>query len=269
MTDPAFSFVLAPMARSPQKPRRKGLTSLLDYGLGLARQRDLLELAGHVIDIAKVATATARVYDESVLRNKLATYRQFGVRPYLGGQFAEYVYATSGFVGVKRLFEEAYRVGFDIVEVSDTCAPLSLDVRRRLVETGRDAGLAVASEVGQLVSTGDHDRLIDDAKQSLQMGAEYVVVEGSELVERGGPRKDLIRRIHADLPIDRLLLELPGPGIGDATVGDIERMKQMLVREFGPDVNLANIPADEIVETEVVRLGIEDPTGWVAKKERE
>lgn len=266
MTSTAFAFVPSPSSRSTEKPRLHGLTSLLDYGIGLARQRDLLEIAGHVIDMAKLATATARVYDEGRLRTKLAIYREFNVRSYMGGQFPEYIYATRGLDGVKRLFEEARRVGFDIVEVSDTCAPLSLEERRQMVEIGRNAGLLVACEVGQLVSVGDPDRLIQDAKASLAMGAEHVIVEGSELVERGGPCLALIRRIREELPMERVILELPGPGIGDATVGDVERMKQMLVREFGPDVNLANIPADEVIETETVRLGIEDPTGWASKR---
>ena len=47
----------------------------------------------------------------------------------------------------------------------------------------------------------------------------------------------------------------------------IEALKQVLIREFGPDVNLANISPDEVLQTEAVRLGIEDPSE-IARRQR-
>ena len=103
----AFGFVELPAQRSTTKPRRSGLTSMLDQGIPLGAQSDLLELAGHLIDIAKLTTATARVYDEKHLRAKLEAYAAHGVVSQMGGQFAEYAFATKGIDGARRLFAEA------------------------------------------------------------------------------------------------------------------------------------------------------------------
>ena len=43
---PAFTSFPAPVGRSVRKPRDSGLSSLLDYGLSLGAQRDLLESDG-------------------------------------------------------------------------------------------------------------------------------------------------------------------------------------------------------------------------------
>ena len=36
----------------------------------------------------------------------------------------------------------------------------------------------------------------------------------------------------------------------------IEDMKKFLVREFGPDINLANVMPSDIMETEALRVGL-------------
>ena len=66
----------------------------------------------------------------------------------------------------------------------------------------------------------------------------------------------LINGIRRGLDMDRVLIELPGPWIHGVTLSAVEDMKKFLVAEFGPDVNLANVTAPDILETEALRVGL-------------
>ena len=85
---------------------------------------------------------------EDYLLEKLEVYREFDVRPFIGGQFLEYVFASPGFSGVWPYCEEARRLGFEAIEVSDNCVPLNDAERIRLIATAIDCGLGVHGEVG-------------------------------------------------------------------------------------------------------------------------
>jgi phosphosulfolactate synthase len=52
------------------------------------------------------------------------------------------------------------------------------------------------------------------------------------------------------------MIELPGPWIAEVRSCDIESMKKAVLREFGPDVNLANIDVRTIIDTEAARVGL-------------
>jgi phosphosulfolactate synthase len=56
--------------------------------------------------------------------------------------------------------------------------------------------------------------------------------------------------------MSRVMIELPGPWISDVRSCDIEDMKKSLIRAFGPDVNLANVSPDSIIDTEATRTGL-------------
>src|SRR4051812_17653191 len=96
MSAPPFGFVALPATRSTVKPRARGLTMMIDNGLPTGFHRDLLETAGEYIDFAKFKTGTARLYRQEHLRRKLAQCAEHGVKPFIGGQFHEYVFAVYG-----------------------------------------------------------------------------------------------------------------------------------------------------------------------------
>ena len=58
------------------------------------------------------------------------------------------------------------------------------------------------------------------------------------------------------LDMDKVLIELPGPWISGVSLSAVEDMKKFLVSEFGPDVNLANVAAQDIMETAALRVGL-------------
>jgi phosphosulfolactate synthase len=91
-----FEFVPIEPRRSLSKPRTTGLTMVIDDGLPLPYMRGVLELAAPYIDLMKIKTGTARLYPRDKLVEKLSLYESFGIQPFLGGQFHEYVFATMG-----------------------------------------------------------------------------------------------------------------------------------------------------------------------------
>ena len=58
------------------------------------------------------------------------------------------------------------------------------------------------------------------------------------------------------LDLNRTLLELTGPWIKGVTLNDVFELKKFLLGEFGPEVNLANVQPDDVMETEAQRCGL-------------
>lgn len=259
MTQP-FHMIPLPLERSMDKPRSRGLTMMMDWGLPVGLQRDWLDLQARYVDLAKVVVGTARLYDEAYLRRKLALYNEYQVHPFLGGQFLEYVFKTQGMGGVKPYCEEAKRLGFHALEVSDNVVSLSSNERRAIISTAVECGLHVHGEVGSKSEDSGAGLLIEQANECFDAGADVVLIEGAELVrDDGSPNAALIEGLRAGLDTDNVIFELSGTWIPGTRSTDIYKLKVFLVQTFGPDVNLANIFPDQIWETEALRVGLSVP----------
>ena len=55
------------------------------------------------------------------------------MKPFIGGQFLEYVLAARGFDAAPAFYKEAQRKGIEAVEVSDNCVPLSANLRKTVI----------------------------------------------------------------------------------------------------------------------------------------
>lgn len=251
-----FGFVELPPQRSLKKPRTTGLTMVVDFGLPYRSAQDVIGMGGRYIDLAKIAVGTSRLYDLAYLRRKLGLYRKNRIRPFIGGQFQEYVFAVYGAAALRRFLIEAGRVGFDVVEISDNCVPLTDKQRFEQIRLAVDCGLAVFGEVGSKDLKNEAGLLIRQAEICFKAGAELVLVEAAELIENGRPKRRLIDALRRGLDMTKVLIELPGPWITGVTLSAAEDMKKFLVREFGPDVNLANVMPQDLLETEALRVGL-------------
>lgn len=254
MTEP-FAFVPTAPGRSG-KPRRRGLTMMIDAGLPLGATGDLLALGADYIDLAKIKTGTARLYPEAALVKKLKSYKAHAVRPFIGGQFHEYVFATLGAEALPRFYDEAKRLGFEAIEISDNVVPLTDAERKRQISAAVASGLVVFGEVGSKETLSDPSLLIGQAALCLEAGAELVLVEAAELVRDGRPDERAIETLANGVDMARVMIELPGPWIHGVRRCDIEDMKKYMIRVFGPDVNLANVPPDGIIDLEADRVGL-------------
>jgi phosphosulfolactate synthase len=256
MKKPPFRFVPLPRSRSTRKPRASGRTMIVDDGLPLAYTRDLVALAGDYVDLAKIKTGTARLYPRAQLVQKLRLYRRNRIQPFLGGQFHEYVFATQGSRALPRFCREARRVGFEAIEISDNVVPLTPRERRAQIRAARDAGLVVYGEVGSKETLSNPGLLVAQAEDCFAAGAALVLVEAAELVRKGRPNRRTLDLLVRSLDMRRVMIELPGPWIPEVRSCDVEALKKLLVEELGPDVNLANVSPEDLIDLETTRVGL-------------
>ncbi|AHE67639.1 hypothetical protein Loa_02095 [Legionella oakridgensis ATCC 33761 = DSM 21215] len=82
------SFLKLPSRQN--KPRKQGLTVLIDNGYPLAYFTDVLNSHGHLIDYVKFGWGTAYITKD--ITKKIETARQNNIEVFLGGTFFEKAY---------------------------------------------------------------------------------------------------------------------------------------------------------------------------------
>jgi phosphosulfolactate synthase len=229
--------------------RTAGLTHVIDKGLGPRGWEDVLEVSGHLIDIVKLGWGTA--YVTKSLERKLAVLKEKPV--VIGGTFFEVVY-------VKDRLEE-YKLwlsglGLTHVEISDGTVDIPRD--RKLELIADFAGdFTVLSEVGSKDSSVEYgaDEWKRWLQEELDAGAWKVITEAREggtagiFDAGGGMRTELIGEIADAVGTEKVIFEAPS-----------KAAQAWFVKEFGPEVNLGNIPPEEVIPLETLRLGLRGDT---------
>ncbi len=259
MTTRPFSFLSTSQGRSMSKPRKTGLTMMIDMGLGPNLLDDHLSVAGPYVDIAKIYVGSAMLYDEDVLAAKAGVYRKHGVDIFIGGQFLEYVITKQGYEAAPAYFKEVSRLGVNSVEVSDNCIEMSDEQRASLIAMAQDNGLEVHGEVGSKDDFADIKELIRQSQVCLDAGCDMVLFEAAELVTAGETNIESIQQIKDAVPAHQVMIELPGPWIAGVTLNNIYEMTKQTLKIFGPDANLGNVAWDQVVNLETMRQGIGIP----------
>ena len=150
-------------------------------------------------------------------------------------------------------------------EVAEEVRRASLSAMTNLMCRGRKRGLAgviatqrlaklaknVAAEASNFLM-GRTFLDIDMARAADLLGMERRQAEAI----RDLPRGTVNSRLRRGLDMARVLIELPGPWITGITLHAVEDMKKLLVSVLGPDVNLANVMPQDILETEALRVGL-------------
>jgi len=242
------------------KPRESGITMLCDQGYGIHEQRDILELAEPFIDIAKIATGIAGTISEKMLRKKIETYNEYNVETFLGGMFLEYAIFYQGIDIANYYFEEHQRLGLKFVEISDNNLDISPDDKFKLIRSAKENfGLRVLGEVGTKSEITSVRELVRDIKGCLSAGSWKVFIEAAELTSKtdGTILTDMIGEIQKEIDLTDVIIELPGPWIKNFHHFHIYDMQKFLVETVGPEVNVANVKADMIIQLEMFRNGLE------------
>jgi phosphosulfolactate synthase len=233
------------------KPRSVGLTHVLDKGLPVESARSALAAAAPHMDVWKFGWGTA--YLDVGLPEKLELLRAHGVRSCLGGTLLEISWAQGR---AQDCLDWAAALGFDSVEVSRGVAPMSLADKHVLLRLAARR-FVVLSEVG---SKDPHEVLTAEqwtreVAGDLAAGARWVITEGREsgtvglYRADGSIREEVVSAAVHGGGVDKVLFEAPR-----------KDQQAWLIRAFGPDVNLANIPTEEVVALETLRLGLRADT---------
>jgi phosphosulfolactate synthase len=229
--------------------RHHGLTHVIDKGLGPRAWEDVLETAGDHISIVKLGWGTAAVTQN--LRRKLEVLREKPV--VIGGTFFEVVYAKGKLEEYKRWLGE---LGIDHVEISDGTIDIPRDRKLELIaDFARD--FTVLSEVGSKDSSVEYtvEEWTQWLNEELHAGAWKVITEAREggtagiFDSSGGMRTDLIGEIAMAVGPVNVVFEAP-----------TKAAQAWFVKQFGPSVNLGNIPPDEVIPLTTLRLGLRGDT---------
>jgi phosphosulfolactate synthase len=233
------------------KPRTKGLTHVFDKGLTLAAIEGLYEVAGDYIDVVKLGWGSS--YITCNLAEKIALYASLNTPVVCGGTLFEASFTLNKLDEYKKWMQSK---GLSHVEISDGTIDLPRERKLELIaEFSRD--FTVLSEVGSkdaevIIAPYEWVKWI---REELSAGSWKVIAEGREggtagiFRPSGEIRTGLVEEIVHEIPIDDLIFEAP-----------VKAAQSWIIGEFGPDVNLGNIPPEEVLGLEALRLGLRSDT---------
>jgi len=248
---PDFNDGFLGVPARPGKPREVGVTHVMDKGLNLRDIEGMFDTAGQFVDIVKFGWGTSYVTNN--LEKKIALYRSFETPVVCGGTLFEAVYGRGRMDDFKAWLVE-HR--FSHVEISDGTLEIPREEKLELIaDFARD--FTVLSEVG----SKDSDvvfapyQWVEWINEELAAGAWKVITEGREggtagiFRSDGDMRTGLLDEIAHGVAIENVLFEAP-----------TKAAQAWFIKQFGPSVNLGNIPPDEVIPLETLRRGLRGDT---------
>jgi len=226
-----------------------GLTHVIDKGLGPRAWEDVLEVAGDHISIIKLGWGTAAVTGN--LQRKLEVLSEKPV--VIGGTYFEVVYAKGRLDDYKAWLQG---LGLQHVEISDGTVEIPRERKLELIaDFARD--FTVLSEVGSKDSSVEYaaEQWVQWLQEELDAGAWKVITEAREggtagiFDSAGGMRTELIGEIAMTVGPANVVFEAP-----------TKAAQAWFIKQFGPSVNLGNIPPEEVIPLETLRLGLRGDT---------
>lgn len=234
-----------------QKPRKKGMTLVLDKGYSVRQCEDFCEVSSNYVDVVKLGWGTALVTQN--LEAKLDVYKNAGIPVYFGGTLFE-AYVIRGQLNEYIKLLNKYNI--ETLEVSNGTIWLS-DERKQNIIKELSADFNVYSEVG---SKNPNDiippyKWVRVIQEELEAGSEKVICEAREsgtvglFRPNGEIRSGLMEEITDQISADKLIFEAP------------QKVQQVwFVKQYGSNVNLGNIPPHEVISLETIRQGLRGDT---------
>ena len=238
----------------PSKPRKTGITIMIDNGLATKAFADVVESAADVVDIVKFGWGTSIVTPQ--IRDKIRVLDNLDVEFFFGGTLFEKSLVQDK---LDEYLAFCATLGADYVEVSNGTIGLSdPDKSEYVARVARD--FRVISEVGSKVSEVSEkmapNEWISCIKDDLVAGATLVTLETRESGHGG------ICRANGELRYG-LVEEILTSGIDSRSLvfeAPTTVLETYFVRRIGHNVNLANVPARDLIGLETIRLGLRSDT---------
>jgi phosphosulfolactate synthase len=244
----------------PPKPRRIGLTHVLDPGAGRLATADLLDSVAAHIDIWKIGWGTA--YVDTALDAKLAVLAEHGVGACLGGTLLEIAWAQGRAV---QCLAWARAAGFRYVEVSRGTVAMSQPEKRALISRAATDFVVLAETGAKAPGEQRAARMWPaECRADLDAGASLVVTEGRQsgtvgtFDAAGRVRPDVVEAVVAAVGVERVVFEAPRAS-----------QQAWFIRRFGPAVNLGNVALADVLSVQTLRLGLRSDTAAVDRRESE
>jgi len=245
-----------PISGRQQKPRQKGLTMVIDKGLGLTDFKELLEVAAPYIDFIKLGFGTSVFYPAAILQEKIRLARAGNVDIFPGGTFFE-VAVLQGRLNL--YLQTARELGYTFIEISDGTIDLSRTIRLTAIRQAQAAGFGVITEVGKKDPRDalSEAYILGQIACDREAGADHVIVEGRESGQGvviydscGALKEDVLVNVLAGIQdLERIIWEAPQ-----------KQQQQSLIMHLGTNVNLGNVQPGDILALEALRVGLRGDT---------
>lgn len=250
----SFNFLLK---EREEKPRQKGITMVLDKGLGLETAESLMNISGDYVDYLKFGWGTSIVHEQDIIKDKVAMYKSHNITPYTGGTLFELAYMNDK---LEEFFQEAHDLGFEAIEVSDGSTIISHDKKLECIESAKKDGFEVLSEIGKKDPGLDKELSLDERieymQNELEAGSSLIIVEAREggknigiYDKAGNAKEDEIDYILDNFDGNKILWEAPN-----------KDQQVFFILKLGNDVNLGNVSTDDITSLETLRRGLRGDT---------
>lgn len=246
-----MNFTLPYLPERPEKPRKKGLTMMMDKGLSIRQVEDFLSASSELTDIVKLGFGTS--YLTKNIEQKIKLYKEAGMTIYLGGTLFEAFIVRGMFDDYMRLLD---KLKLNAAEVSDGSIVMPHDKKCEYIQK-LSKNYTVFSEVG----SKEAGIIIHPAKWTVMMNKELeagswkVIAEARESGNVGIYRSNgtahtlLINKILAKVDKDNIIWEAP------------QKPQQVwFLKLLGANVNLGNISWDDVIPLETLRLGLRGDT---------
>ncbi len=244
-------MILPHLPERQDKPRTKGVTMMMDKGLSLQEVSNIIEVAGHLIDFAKLGFGTALVSKK--VKEKINLYHAAGIKVFLGGTLFEACFIRNSLKEYEKFIHE---MEIDCVEVSDGSMTMDHSKKCELISYFAKDRM-VLSEVGAKEADvfTDTSLWVHHIKAELEAGSSFVIAEAREsgnvgiYKNTGKADDDLINEILKHNPPNKILWEAP------------QKAQQVwFIKLLGHEVNLGNIAPADIIPLETLRLGLRGDT---------
>ncbi|MBL7896368.1 MAG: phosphosulfolactate synthase [Bacteroidia bacterium] len=234
-----------------QKPRKTGMTMVMDKGISLRQAEDLMETGADYIDFIKLGFGTS-VISKNV-KEKVKLYQKNNIKVYVGGTLFEAFIIRDKFEDYIKFVNE---MGLDSAEVSD--GSITIDHEKKCEYINKLAkNYTVLSEVGSkeegvIIHPA---RWIKMMQNELDAGSTKVIAEAREsgtvgiFHKNGSAHTLLINRIVNKIKLENIIWETP------------QKSQQVyFLKLFGSNVNVGNIAVDDIIPLETLRIGLRGDT---------
>jgi phosphosulfolactate synthase len=242
-----MNFNLTQIPERTEKPRKYGITMVMDKGLSINEVKNFLEVAGPHVDIVKLGFGTAFVTPN--LKEKIEVYRNYGMPVYFGGTLFEAFLVRNQVDDYINICKE---FGIEYMEVSDGSITIPHVEKCGYIEKLTKHG-TVLSEVGSKDTKNIMPpyKWIELMSAELEAGSSYVIAEAREAGnvgiyrDSGEVRQGLVQEILTKIPKEKILWEAP------------QKSQQLYFLELlDCNVNLGNIAPAEVLPLEAMRIGL-------------
>src|SRR5687767_3019170 len=246
-----MNFNLSQIPERHQKPRKAGITMVMDKGLSVEEAKNFMSVGYPHVDIIKLGFGTSFV--TPTLEEKLEVYASYDIPVYFGGTLFE------AFL-IRNQFDDYISVckdyGISYMEVSDGSINIPHAEKCGYIEK-LTKHATILSEVGSKDAAHiiPPYKWIELMKAELSAGSTYVIAEARESgnvgIYRGSGevREGLVQEILTQIPEEKIIWEAPQKG-----------QQLYFIELVGANVNLGNIAPNEVIPLETMRLGLRGDT---------